>query len=156
MWALPWLTKGLGLWWSAGDWAVAFHPGLAPANVSRYLLNNWGKWLSYCEPFLPQALALKKGIDRRGQDRHWTRFLPEHTWSTTGLLAVLLGQSTQSRVPDPAAAQDTAPRFLEERLHGEGAGLLLPMGREYNEAFCCPGGQAPQELCAYRRAETGP
>lgn len=140
-WVLPWMTKGVGVWWSAGDWAHAFHPGLAPNAVGRYLLNNWAKWEGYCKGLVPVALGLRKAIDRSGRERHWSRFLPEHTWSTTGLLAVLLGQATKSKIPDPEDVQHFMSRLLAKRLEGEAVELRVPLDPQYAQAFCFPGGR---------------
>eukprot|EP00974_Lingulodinium_polyedra_P003219 302091-Lingulodinium_polyedra.AAC.1 len=62
---------------------------------------------------------MRKAIDRRGRERHWGRMLPEHTWSTTGLLSILLGQIGCCRKPDPVEVEVVFKRFLEDRLRSE-------------------------------------
>ena len=147
-WLLPWHCKGLQQWWCAGDVAHVFHQSLAPDQAPRYLLNSWGRWSGYCEFVAPCLVALRKGIDRRGRDKHWSRMLPEHSVSTTGLLAILLGQALHCRVPAPDSVLHVLCVFLNDRLRGAHVDLLLPLDQTYVDAYCFAGGQAPVPLCA--------
>ena len=147
-WLLPWHCKGLQQWWCAGDVVHAYHQGLAPEAVPRYMLNSWARWSGYCQFFAPCLVALRKGIDRRGQDKHWSRVLPEHCLSTTGVLAILLGQALTCRVPDPDSVLHVLCVFLNDRLRGADVDLLLPLDKTYVEAYCVAGGAG---ACAFVR-----
>ena len=147
LWELPWHPTGLRQWWCAGDIVNDMHPSLRGAGVPRFILNSWNRWAQYTVLFAPVGLCLKKGIDRRGVDRHWSRCLPDTAMSTTGLLAVLLGQIGKCRIPDPEQPMCILSSFLDDRLKDVAAEILLPLDEEYVAAFCFPGGQAPASLC---------
>lgn len=147
-WCLKWMTRGLQMWWSAGDLAHLYHPGLKGDMVPRYVLNSWARWAGYVQDVMPVHIGLRKGIDRRGHEFHWTRFLPEPTLCTTALLTVLLGQATQCKVPERTSVQYVLSALLKERLAGQAVDLLVPLDKEYATAYCFPGVQPPPALCA--------
>ena len=90
---------------------------------------------------------MRKGIDRRGLDKHWARVLPEHMFSTTGLLAILLGQCTSGRKPHPSHVHNVLESFLSNRVRQSSFDIALPLDAELSTAYSFAGLQAPQALC---------
>ena len=86
VWPLPWYAPGLRNWWVLGCFVHVLFKHTSPGDSGRLMLNRWAMWQKWCELFCAPALCMRKALDRRGLDRDWSRFLPEHTCSTFGLL----------------------------------------------------------------------
>ena len=125
---------------------AAFHSSLPPNKVPRYIQNAWDRWIAYCKPFGPPELLLKKGIDRTGRQRPWDRMLPETTLSTTGLLAVLLGQVEKCTNPEPRWVEQVMQSFLADQLRGVSSELEIPFERDLAEAYSAAGSIVEEHL----------
>ena len=81
VWKVPFHCKGVQHWWCAGDIVYAmglgFDDGGQLASVARYILDSWNRWIGFLSPFASPFVCLRKGIDRRGRDTHWSRMFPE-------------------------------------------------------------------------------
>eukprot|EP00974_Lingulodinium_polyedra_P025617 2476118-Lingulodinium_polyedra.AAC.1 len=81
---------------------------------------------------------MRKSIDRRGRDRAWERMLPEHTFSTLGVLSVLAHSATKSRDGTREAFAEALGAFLGYHLAGQEPVVSLVLDPELAEAYHHP------------------
>lgn len=97
LWPRSWQFRGCQLWlellpilgfiWQTND----------IEEMARPLLNAWPHFEKWLEPIMPVALVLHRCMDRRKRDTSWFRFLPEHSVSVVGLLAIFGMWETRCR-----------------------------------------------------------
>ena len=142
-WQLPGFSLGVRLWWTICDIMMCFHSGLHPDQVVKYMLNSWTRWCDHSSNRAPEYLCLRKGLDRRGRVRDWSRWCPEHSCSTTGLRLLLVNQILSCRTPEPNEIVDFLSRWLERQLLGADCDLVLPLQPEIGRAYCHAGSSVP-------------
>ena len=96
--------------------------------------------------FLPE-LAFRKGIDRSGRNRCWSRFLPEHTVSTTGLLTWLVQSAVKTQERHAGFFSNGLKFFLKHCLQENSFELPLPLEKDWCNAYASPGLLPPEYLC---------
>lgn len=96
--------------------------------LSNLTRNHWKRWTAALDGFLPVCRGARKGADRSLKDRQYLRCLPEATFSTCGLILVVLGRWKSSR---GSGCREASASFLR--------GFLLHfLSQEDVEVQFCP------------------
>ena len=152
-WSLGFYALGARVWWTVGDVCMLIHPGLAPGKVVQWMNNNWLRWESYCSKVGSIGLCMRRSIDRQGRDKGRHRCLPEHCFSTTGLLTPLIRQIKDRRAPDPVIVSEALEAWLKKMLSGVETSLLAPLDLDIAIAYRHTAVKTPDHICAKQLVE---
>ena len=144
---LGFYAPGLRLWWVLGCWVEGYMVVQAKGQISTLIQGYWACWSRWLTPFLPVPLALRRGIDKSGRDRAWSRCLLEQTVSTSGLLVWLTCTTARSHLYAPGAFC-ALERFLERMMSQLDFELEVPLDEAVAKAFVFAGNRCNPEVTA--------